>query len=215
MNPLKGLTLFSREESVNGSQPLTLSDDTRVLLIQGYSHTGKTLLARRVAGQAYADGCDVRVVSDKAPWGHEYSGERLMEIPQAGMSIGDALRRLSPTDEHVPTLFVFDALDLLLTDDMSEGFRPRSGRIKAFSSFMEKVSDSSDFAVIATTQWLIVLNRLSNERSLDIMVTDPSFPDNAPYDYRASVMNEADDNRIYTPKYSGKLYQSFDVEYPR
>ena len=52
MNPLNGLTLFYQEESPHSGQPLALGKKDKVLLIQGRTGAGKTLLARRIAGQA-------------------------------------------------------------------------------------------------------------------------------------------------------------------
>lgn len=67
MNPLNGLTLFYQEESPHSGQPLVLGKKDKVLLIQGRTGAGKTLLARRIAGQAYKKGIKVCVMSDKEP----------------------------------------------------------------------------------------------------------------------------------------------------
>lgn len=81
MNPLNGLTLFYQEESPpHSGQPLVLGKKDKVLLIQGRTGAGKTLLARRIAGQAYKKGIKVCVMSDKEPHCHEYSGRNLTEV---------------------------------------------------------------------------------------------------------------------------------------
>lgn len=94
MNPLNGLTLFYQEESPHSGQPLVLGKKDKVLLIQGRTGAGKTLLARRIAGQAYKKGIKVCVMSDKEPHCHEYSGRNLTEVTCDGKTVEEILETL-------------------------------------------------------------------------------------------------------------------------
>lgn len=105
-----------------------------MLLIQGRTGAGKTLLARRIAGQAYKKGIKVCVMSDKEPHCHEYSGRNLTEVTCDGKTVEEILETLPQTDSHAPMLFVFDAIDTPMCTDPF----PRHEGIRTFSVFLEK-----------------------------------------------------------------------------
>ena len=206
MNPLNGLTLFYQEESPHSGQPLVLGKKDKVLLIQGRTGAGKTLLARRIAGQAYKKGIKVCVISDKEPRYHEYSGRNLTEVTCDGKPVEEILETLPQTDSHAPMLFVFDAIDTPMCTDPF----PRHEGIRTFSVFLEKVTNSPNLAVIAVTQSFTMLDDLATGESVNVAVTHDAFPKNA-CEYH-TIVDTPNSHCIYAPKYSGRPYQSFDRE---
>ena len=206
LNPLNGLTLFYQEESPHSGQPLVLGKKDKVLLIQGRTGAGKTLLARRIAGQAYKRGIKVCVMSDKEPHCHEYSGRNLTEVTCDGKTVEEILETLPQTDSHAPMLFVFDAIDT----PMCTGPFPRHEGIRTFSVFLEKVTNSPNLAVIAVTQSFTMLDDLATGESVNVAVTHDAFPKNA-CEYHA-IVDTPNSHCIYAPKYSGRPYRSFDRE---
>lgn len=203
MNPLENGALFTREEEYRERKPLTLDDRDKVLIFQGCSNSGKTLLARRAAGQAYMNGNRIMAVSDKPQSAAEYIGER---VETAWIRHGDG--DMSSLLEHLPklnresgTLYVFDALDSLLTDDIG---LPDGDGIAVFSSFMNDVMESDGSAVIAVTERLDISDRLSFDGSLDVTLSrgpEPRF--HATVDGRHGHMT-------YLPEYRHGMLTPFD-----
>lgn len=203
MNPLGNVTLFTREEAYREKKPLTLDDRDKVLIIQGYSNSGKTLLARRAAGQAYANGNRIMAVSGKEPWSAEYSGERVETTwtRRGNLNMPSLLGHLPKPDKGKGTLYVFDALDSLLTDNID---LPDHDGMEVFSRFMRDVVKSDGSAVIAVMERLDIFDPLSFDGSLDVTLCrspEPRF--HATVDGRHGHMT-------YCPEYRHGMLAPFD-----